>query len=474
MEKYLEPVYNFNKEESRKDTILGIVLSMQRNIKSRLNLEYTDYGLVEELVTEGLIEKSIVGSPPRLTKKGIEIASSHGGYLGMLQEKFEKDREEVELRSMDLKIKQIQLENLEQKPILRTINLHKSLTIKEFEELIRKPESPILDFKRELYDFTNEFENKITAGFVKDVISFTNTIRMETSYIIFGIGENIDGSKEMLGIDKNIDEAQFQAKVKNKVYPIPHFSFHRLIYNEKTYGILSFPITKYEIPVSSKVKMPGLVVGKYYYRLGSSNEEASDDVVFRIYDWLKSLPTMSSYEETFSDKINVLLSRTTNKNEKLSTLITDILFVAKKYNVNELIDFCSYELKGITQKDLDESPKAFDYRNQTVVFSKGRITITPPLFRSINSNSIIQELRSKENCFEYNKMLFHQSITEIESCIIKSGDDKNVSLIHKRIKDLYPKWDKDDFEVTLYLFNDTFVQLYEKVRQKIIELLLPI
>jgi hypothetical protein len=74
------------------------------------------------------------------------------------------------------------------------------MTEDEFEILTIKSEGETVDFKREHYDLINSSdENK--AKFVKDIVSFTNTIRKESAFIIIGIestdsGKNISWAKK--------------------------------------------------------------------------------------------------------------------------------------------------------------------------------------------------------------------------------------------------------------------------------------
>ena len=146
------------------------------------------------------------------------------------------------------------------------------LSIEEFHQIITRPESSILDFKESFYNFLDDKELKNTAKFVKDVVSFTNTVRNETAYIIIGISEDSSTKTKILkGIDRIVDDAILQDKVKDKVTPRPLFHFYLLTHNNITFGILEFPIKKYPTPVSPTIKMKGLEIGKVYYRQGTTN-----------------------------------------------------------------------------------------------------------------------------------------------------------------------------------------------------------
>jgi hypothetical protein len=85
--------------------------------------------------------------------------------------------------------------------------------IGEFENSRERPQSTILDFKKDMYDFSNDQDHRKSAEFVKDIISFANTIRAESAFVIIGIKELPDKSKECHGSTSNIDDAVLQDKV---------------------------------------------------------------------------------------------------------------------------------------------------------------------------------------------------------------------------------------------------------------------
>lgn len=112
----------------------------------------------------------------------------------------------------------------------------------EITEILEKPESSTLDFKEDLYDFKNDKDLKSTAKFIKDVISFCNTIRNEKGLIIFGVKEKTDNTFEFIGLNSFIDDSILQEKVKDKVFPRPYFSYYELNYNEKKLEFLNFQL----------------------------------------------------------------------------------------------------------------------------------------------------------------------------------------------------------------------------------------
>jgi hypothetical protein len=86
------------------------------------------------------------------------------------------------------------------------------ITSSEFEQILNNPESSILDFKVSMYDLSRDADGSSMAKIIKDVVSFTNTIRTQTSYIVIGVEEKEDGSKKLVGIDKKYDDSIFSRK----------------------------------------------------------------------------------------------------------------------------------------------------------------------------------------------------------------------------------------------------------------------
>lgn len=172
-----------------------------------------------------------------------------------------------------------------------------------FEELLKKPEWETLDFKRQQYDFTGSKSKKEekTAEFVKDIVSFANTIRFESAYIIIGIEED-KKTKEInrYGISKSdyIDGAEFAQKFYRKVDPHPKFTCDRYIDDEgKFYEIIEIPIYPYPKPCTTIRDIPPLEIGQVYIRRGSSKDSANKLEIDRIQGWLDSLPIQTEQKQ---------------------------------------------------------------------------------------------------------------------------------------------------------------------------------
>lgn len=347
------------------------------------------------------------------------------------------------------------------------------MTISQFENLLKKPESSNLDFKRNQYEIINDSGDIKTAEFIKDIISFSNTIRSETAYIIIGIGIKENGDKEMIGLNKHIDDSIFQDKVKNKVFPIPQFLYYTIQYDNKTYGIIEIPIKKYSEPISATIKMKGLEIGKIYFRRGSTNSEATGREVIMINKWLESLPE-EVLDKALSDEISQIILNITSRKHYLSECIVQIMQVANKYNLSELKEFCNNELTGWWNKVSDEDvPNVLSYRMNKVVFSPYEVEFNP--YHRLNSTQLIDELKNTEGFYEQ-LLLFAQPVTEIEKILSRINEKPNNSLVTltSTAERMFPDKNLGDIPIKVYACRDNFENIYNGIRQKLIDMLVEI
>lgn len=333
------------------------------------------------------------------------------------------------------------------------------ITIDKLTTLINSQESSTLDFKGEMYNFQNERDLNITAKFIKDVISFSNTIRTETGFILFGVREKTDKTNEIIGIENSIDDSILQDKVKDKVFPRPNFSYYEMRYQDKKIGVLEFPITKYEMLLTPALKLKGLECGKAYFRNGTSNTEANAIDTIRINDWLISLP--GNLKLTLTDKISELIKRITTNKEKLSTLITDIYYVAKSHDLKELEKLCIAQMQGVNMNEVNEHT----YRSQKLIMSLNIIEISPFAQIKVTEGIISKELEKSGSLYEYN-FLFTKPILEIEDYVGQTNDNNAFATLKLPSKAIIGK---GDYYLYVYIFERNFKALYSNIRQRIID-----
>lgn len=339
------------------------------------------------------------------------------------------------------------------------------ITVEELKTILEKRESSTLDFKENFYDFGNDRDMRNTAKFVKDVISFSNTIKNENGFILFGIREKDNKTLEFVGLDNSVDDSILQEKIKDKVFPRPFFEYYELDYESKKIGVLEFPIAKYELPITPTVKLKGLEAGKVYYRNGSSNTEANAIDVIRINDWLKSLP--GNLKLTLTDKISEILKRLTLNHEKLSVIITDLLNIAKIHKLSELEMFCAAQIRGI-KHDNAENHK---YRIQKVFISPNSIETNPYSFIDITTDMIKKEMEKDGSFFEH-RILLNQSIVKIEELLERfNSNDKTYATVKMSSKHLFGK---GDYDINVFIFKNNVNDVYSNIKQKTIDELMKV
>jgi hypothetical protein len=330
-----------------------------------------------------------------------------------------------------------------------------------FENLLNNPESSVLDFKKEFYDFSNV---DATAKFIKDIVSFSNTIRSTTAYMVFGIKE-LDGTLEIVGLDKGIDDAILQNKLKDSVFPRPVFSYSPVIYKEKLYGLIEIPVHKYELPIVPSKQLKGLSVGKVYYRNGTANTEATAIDIIRINDWLKSI--QGTISQNVNEEVSKLLPKVVQGEIKLSVLLAKFLNICKQNNLIELQEFIQAELSGALQSNHDK----YSYRIQTVFVSFSEISATP--FMNITPERLKNELLADKHTCERN-FFFHFPIVEIETYLESfTSTTKNTCLTLKiNSREVF-----DNIEermMTMYVFENHISGVYNNIRQKFVDLLMKV
>ena len=181
-------------------------------------------------------------------------------------------------------------------------------------------EDSFLDFKEEDYLFHGE--KKIAL--IKDIISMANTPRNNSSYIVIGVKDVLGGANILKGVSRFTDDMQYQNIFGKTVVNIPPcIAIHHEIINEKKIIII-------EIKIDNNVDIPYVALQnfsdklekeKIYYRLGSTNREATASEKNNIYKWFHSReietisPTQYDYNwqnlkkrlETYGNKHDVIL-----------------------------------------------------------------------------------------------------------------------------------------------------------------------
>lgn len=336
-----------------------------------------------------------------------------------------------------------------------------------FEKLIKNPEGDVLDFKEKSYDFsTREHEE---AKFLKDLLSFANTVRNSSAYILFGIRES-RWKKELLGINDFPDDSILQQKVKDKIYPKIKFKSSVFEYDERLFGIIEIPVQTYSEPLHCCLKLKGLEAGKIYLRRGSSNCEATGRETLDIQAWFTDIKTKVATAGNMRGLIAENLRRLADHTIPLSVSISSCLGLVAALENTQFEGFCHRELTGYPLS-FEIYGQAADHRFIEVVASQLPIEIAPGA--NLSSGNLLKHILKKEfasqETFFYNK-----SLNELEEALhyMSIKNDKALGSYEIDDKVMFPDSNRPGGKISLYFGLGEIQSLYGRIRKKAIEMLL--
>jgi hypothetical protein len=336
-----------------------------------------------------------------------------------------------------------------------------------FSDLIESPESRLLDFKREHYKLIGS-QNDQSYKLLKDIISFCNTIRDESAYIIIGVGEN-EGSIDLVGINDPIDDNILQSKMKDKAYPRPDFLYYNYEFMGKIFGVIEIPVKQYEEPIMPTVKMKGLEIGKVYHRQGSTNVEANGREVIQIHNWITSVRSISTIGDT-TDKITELISRLGIKTEPLSAVLATGIKLGEQLGDKNLAVFCKNEIDGY--RGVDSNTVNLNHRKVRIFLSRARIKNVQS-FNGMGINGFWEELKNDSD-FQETEVVLNDTLHDIEDTLQrqKSLGENSYITITRAAKGLFGGNIKKDYPVYIYTGYDSYNNIYLNIRKKITRMLL--
>lgn len=147
------------------------------------------------------------------------------------------------------------------------------------EQLLYRGESETLDFKRDQFEFVKA-EAEAKSKILKDILSFANSWRQETAYILIGV-EEVQGRKgTVVGVTSHLDDAALQQFVNSKTQRPVSFSYQGAVLEGKDVGVIRVPVQERPVYVGRRY---GIVEKEaVYLRRGSANAVATPDEVARM------------------------------------------------------------------------------------------------------------------------------------------------------------------------------------------------
>lgn len=154
----------------------------------------------------------------------------------------------------------------------------------DLRSLLERAENETLDFKARSYDLSVERKKR---DFAKDLASLANTPRIGDAHIVLGVKKRRDGSCDLMGIDRETDDAELQSVASSLLEPTPRFVYQSVRHGDVVLGLITIPDGQ-QSPVAPKRDVdPGFVKGTIYFRRGSQNDVATMLDQRRIWDWFR-------------------------------------------------------------------------------------------------------------------------------------------------------------------------------------------
>ena len=158
-----------------------------------------------------------------------------------------------------------------------------AITLDHIGQLCMEGESNHLDYKREQYPFVGVSAPK-KAELLKDVLAMANAFRHETAYILIGVGQQPDGSGQIVGIkkDKFIDDAKLQQFINEKTNRVVDFSSYAVeIDSANIIQVIEIPVQP-ERPYFTKSRFCEIGENSVFIRIGSATRIANPDEIARM------------------------------------------------------------------------------------------------------------------------------------------------------------------------------------------------
>lgn len=153
------------------------------------------------------------------------------------------------------------------------------MTKKELKSLLEKGESLNLDWKKNfppgiLRGRNSPDWDKGRGKLLKALISLANSSGSSPAFLIYGV-KDMGSKREVFGISKSFDDADFQQWAKNTFDPPPNFLYTEIEWTDKM-RIGVFRIEKNpDYPHVVKIDLGGILYqGQVWHRKGSQNDIA--------------------------------------------------------------------------------------------------------------------------------------------------------------------------------------------------------
>ena len=147
------------------------------------------------------------------------------------------------------------------------------------EQLLHEAEGAALDFKQAQYRF-NGADARTKSELLKDILSFVNSWRRETAYILIGVKEHQSGRSEVVGVTEHLDEANLQQFVNSKTQRPVRMLYYAYRTEGTAIGVIEIPVQ--QRPIWIRKQYGKVKSNTVYLRRGSSTSIAAPDEIAKM------------------------------------------------------------------------------------------------------------------------------------------------------------------------------------------------
>lgn len=285
-------------------------------------------------------------------------------------------------------------------------------------------ENTCLDFKASEYGKDNE-------ALIKDIMSMANANSNATKYIILGVKDDINGEREIIGLDEISDQAILENIIQENVESIIKFKYYKYLYKSKKLGIIEI-YDNNDKPYMMKKDYKNLKKGDSWIRKGSRQSRVVKEDInemlknkMNYFDCRKLKIGMGS---SLSDEITLKFPVINYENQPSN--------VEKRHLRSLLEKLKKYEQEEFTINDLILQLGTPEYRHATKEIRIGYDRLGFPIY--CNEKRLLERIaRVKEDYIEEdNYFFFEENSVKLNFSIY---NDNNIFLEDVKIEFKIPK-----------------------------------
>lgn len=164
-------------------------------------------------------------------------------------------------------------------------------------------ESSFLDFKRNAYHKENY------SNLIKDIMSMANAPTDRPKYIICGVKDDPNKSKDIIGVSEIKDQSDIENLIHSNVEPTINFDYFRYQYKEIKLAIFKI-FGNRDQPYMMKKKYRNMPIGDMYVRIGAKNEKVTREYLDKMMEFRS--------KQSFTDKVKLGFGNEVNESTSIA------------------------------------------------------------------------------------------------------------------------------------------------------------